>query len=838
MVFLSQVVPAASVKLRELTRHRERIGKTYETVTVLRDAEQKTSRADQVQILYEGLKSLRFSNSPAHPNIANLDNMLERLKCGDASVSQAVLDMWHAKLMDEIEKGRKRADYAWLFGRVLSQWLDEASKSSDKIDLSGSDEGDAEVAELAADGGDLESFLGSLKDLATPVPEGTFDISVVDEVFAGMGSELAKLKASISDFCKPSDKPQPLTATFRVTPEELKSAATVLLRQCLLDHRETAFLRDILASEDLVKEYCGCATILVDGFDEWEWDAKSAKELRVETGKNGKTRAFVHVDVLNALVLQILGIRWSVHLNGALNTFWSALVTSITPSTSSYPNYDSVAYHRRQRRELIFLAALPNSTDAAAQEARRYQSVDAGDDTEGQGGAKARLLEYMAAEVRLGKHAGAPTGRTVVVASDIKNFGPSLPHPLLMKFLETIGVPDRWLSFFRRFLSPTVLIGTPAAPHVVARGVPQSFDLSMLVSELVLFGLDVAVLRATKGAVHLARQHDDIYLWARSDDEALKAWTALTEYLRRCGLEVNSEKSGAVGVPGVRADQQPALPSALPIGPVRWGGLTLQESGEWHLDETVIAAELDGLEKDVARAAGSALGTVNAYNARVTRIQAIARTSVALGVELVEESLKVQSRARAGAGSGEGIVRLVQRMIKETLLKGTAMETEEVPECWIYWPVLAGGLGLKNPAITLTAARAGLLSDKRAKDTSDIASVAEEFFNRTPNAGGDESDSDSDDDKGWEDATNSIGSAYGSLFDAIEPEVPLDTPRQTALTTEFKKFDSDDTLSTPYWNWVLATYGEQMEHVFGTVGLASADVVPAALVKHLKQASE
>ncbi|KAJ3317405.1 hypothetical protein HDU93_004106, partial [Gonapodya sp. JEL0774] len=242
MVVFSKFRSVAAIKLQELQRQRERLNRHYDEAVA--DAAKETKLLSKLASLYSGIKSATFSGAPLHPAIANLENLLERAEW-DPTVTDGVILGWIDSLQMEIQRGRRRAEFAWLFGKILSEWFD-ANSEDEQAKESG---GDEEEFEDLTPNPERDAFVERLTRLAEPVPEKSFDLKVVDEAFGDLSGEfLESLQKSVQTYAKTGISSKLLSG-------ELRAAISSILRDNLVDAKGRTALKDILASDALCNEY-------------------------------------------------------------------------------------------------------------------------------------------------------------------------------------------------------------------------------------------------------------------------------------------------------------------------------------------------------------------------------------------------------------------------------------------------------------------------------------------------------------------------------------------------------------------------------------------------------
>ena len=165
---------------------------------------------------------------------------------------------------------------------------------------------------------------------------------------------------------------------------------------------------------------------------------------------NGKYRVFMDEDVLDALMLHAIGLRWAVQLKQVFTTFfqsraWLQSDRAIPKADKERREYflgeessrssdcNVQSKRRSQYAENYFMTQLPEDLSEGA---RKYDG-DSDDETEklrkGPLETKQSLLHLLITESLL---ATRLHGEFTVIRSDFKWFGPSLPHSSIFAVLR------------------------------------------------------------------------------------------------------------------------------------------------------------------------------------------------------------------------------------------------------------------------------------------------------------------------------------------------------------------------------------------------------------------
>jgi hypothetical protein len=786
-----------AMKLRELHRQRDRLRDAYQT---LADDTQADAGATRLRKLYEGLREIRFAGRPLHPDLANLEVLLFLAEAG--TLSTELLALWEQRLEAELAAGRLRAEFVYLFGALLDEWTRERAADAALLEESRRQRAQLLEAVLASPGSNRhEEALGPL-------------FESMGEALEGLGRRLREARAK--GLLTPVLDSELALVLHRVSGDIYRPASV----------RSAA--RRFWSSEPLRKELADALTLLLAELPSWDWPQEGLTARALWT--RNRWRLYLDEDLPTACLLEVLAERWVGILNRLLGGDAGAsarrarlekLIEIDAPKTI-------IEHERRQLREAEEMLALEyheepgiweeeDAGDDADEEGyrsiyRRRESfqqslrrLHMGGDYDGEyGGDTNRAVMLVNAEVRLAR-AAYPEPPLYVVKVDLEDYYASIPHDVLLTLLARLGVASEDVEFFRRFLSPPIRQGGEVAR--MRRGVPMGHALSGMLAELLMRLLERRVCQEAR--VRIVRLVDDICILSPSKEAARMALQAIDQFCAECGLQVNREKSGAVCIGGPHPEE---LPPALP----RWGMLELNEAGEWGVHPEAFQAHLEQARTRVSGAA-RLLSKVQVYTANSRYLSA----SLSLGAPLGEAHREATTAAvrafhQEFFGPDEGIVAGLCAALRERFALGS---DTPIPEAWIYWPITAGGLGLRNPMIT--AAQYAAAYRERAA----VLPPARRF-------------------PGWDRERNEWSALYGDLLEEIEPQEPKETTAMQALVNDFIARGGELSLGQqqrlqPYWRWVLSTYGPQILERFGTFRFLITELVPLQLIgeQHLQDTS-
>src|SRR5262249_52558796 len=133
-----------------------------------------------------------------------------------------------------------------------------------------------------------------------------------------------------------------------------------------------------------------------------------------------------------------------------------------------------------------------------------------------------------------------------------------------------------------------------------------------------------------------------------------------------------------------------------------------------------------------------------------------------------------------------------------------------LPEAWLCWPITAGGPGLRQPALLAAA-----YAESYAKRT-----LPRVLVERTAD---------------WQRRANDWSRFYVSLLPEVKPAVPEPNKVMETLVNDFISRGSqlsggEQQGLSPYWRWVLYTYGPQILERLGTFRFLFTELVPVQLI--------
>ncbi|EEP79572.1 conserved hypothetical protein [Uncinocarpus reesii 1704] len=777
-------------KLKELSKQQalfeSRKSAVYE------EAAKQTSLEDKVRVLLEGVTRLkgfpddgldttdkeddavlrsggdRVSARHAYWNIRR--DLVQRKF--DSSISDAKLKLFEEELRKQLNFISAKHEHALFFNRLVTEWLtnprnpvpeiakdNNSDVSYEQLERKEAHEQRTEWERLVfeprqTDSAAIEGYLTKLFGQSRLSEQALKDLR-------------KRVKLSSKDF---------LTKDDHFTVDSLKWVIRGVISKDILSPNKVTILREFLVNDEVAQEVADVLNVRMAQLDTWSW---SGQPIMVEMRRhlNGKYRAYMDEDILDAIFLHYIGVKWSITFKELFTAIihshgWKRQSKNIPKDDlerrkyflyeedgENRDNYNIVGERRRAFLETYFMCQLPSDVDSIPV---YNEDSQADDQKKSFVDLKHSLLHLVMAEIWLNK---ALYGEVTVVQSDFRWFGPSLPHTTLLSVLEFFHVPKIWIDFFRRFLdTPLKFVqdGDDGPVRIRKNGVPLSHSISDWLGEVTLFCLDFSVNQNANGLL-LYRLHDDFWFWGQEQDCA-KAWKSVNEFCDVMGLEINHEKTGAARLylnkshkkefsddseSDSNVDQRPdsstvsvTEPASLPRGDIRWGFLKLDEStGRFEVDQSQVDVHIQELRRQLA-ACKSTFSWVQAWNTYMARFISnnFGKPAFCLGrphIEMVLSTLKRIERelfavdGDASPGSAADYLRLA--IAKKFNLS-------ELPDGFFYFPEEYGGLALTNPFVSLISMREGIkttperiLRDAFIAEDKEYAAAKEKYEKQGPN---------------------------------------------------------------------------------------------------------
>lgn len=751
----------------------------------------------------------------------------------DPSFSDEMLQRVANDVTAEIDLIHSKNQHALFFSQLLSEWLAESNQSD-----SGDKEDDNGREEMYKQRETWESIV---------FKEHEVDVNAINEYLNKLFIESSTVSArTIEDIRERLER-----FGTRFSQDEffdnysLEVTGRALLKSGQLIEEKANTLTDLLNNKDVSQEVCDVLNMRLANFDNWDWSL-DAVPLIMRRQLNGKYRVYMDSDLLDALLVEFVGRKWSVEFRGAVRGFirtdaWSTKQANRLSNTDivrrehyldegrTVLSRKSIAVNRRNMYAAdYFMQMLPESfydvsdNYNSEQESDAY-SVDSTSQKKNQ--PHNTLIHLMLTEAIINTTIHNDFS---VVFSDFKWFGPSLPHATIKTVLKFFGIPDAWLSFFTRFLEVPVKFNNQDGADVTATrrkcGVPMNHVLSDFFGEAVLFCLDYAVNKYGDGTI-LYRLHDDFWIWGTHSD-VTSSWDAVLKFVNVFGLEINEEKTGSAQV----GESNNTNSSNLPQGDVTWGMLKFDPAKcRFAVDQSLVYQHIKEFKLQL-ESRHSLLSWIKAYNSYMAFfLRNCGQPAMCFEEQHVDMVLQTISKVETALFPEHGsCIKYLQHIIFNKF------NISDMPEGFFYFPFRDGGVELLNPYIKLLTLKDGI--DKTVKELVDDVLSREkaeyqQLKNKYQENGGKHSfRSDiinADEFMPFEEFIRfreQKSTAFGTLYSQLMAE-----PNQRSVWSTLLNNHTDD----PYWLWIYQLYTARVEEKFGSSSMLQEGSASLGVLKFL-----
>ncbi|EFW16397.1 hypothetical protein D8B26_005736 [Coccidioides posadasii str. Silveira] len=648
----------------------------------------------------------------------------------DSSISDSRLEQSEEELRRQLDFISAKYEHALFFNRLVTEWLSSPRNPVPEV-TSGNSNTSYESLERK------EAHEQRVKWEALVFEPQQTDSAEIERYLTNLFKQSRLSEQALKDLrrqVKLSSK-EFLAKDDHFTVQSLKWAIRGVISKDILAREKVAILREFLVNDAVAQEVADVLNVRMAQLDTWSW---SCSPIPVEMRRhlNGKYRAYMDEDILDAIFLHYIGVKWSIKFKELFSVIfnshaWKRQSTNIPKRDlerrkyflyeqdgASRDEHNIVGARRKSFMENYFMCQLPADADSIPV---YNEDADADDQKKSFIDLKHSLLHLVMAEIWLNK---ALYGDVTIVQSDFRWFGPSLPHTTLLSVLKFFHVPQVWLDFFKRFLEAPLRFvqnGDSGPVRIRKNGAPLSHTISDWLGETLLFCLDFSVNQHADGLL-LYRLHDDFWFWGQ-EQTCAKAWKAVNEFCTVMGLEINDEKSGTARLHGGKRrfsgdtegepEQSPStistdLPATLPNGDIRWGFLKLDErTGRFEVDQSQVDTHIQELRRQLG-ACKSIFSWVQAWNTYMARFISnnFGKPALCLGrphIEMVLSTLKrIESELFVVDGDGSSPGSAANHL---RLAISKKFNISNLPDGFFYFPEEYGGLALMNPFVSLIATR-------------------------------------------------------------------------------------------------------------------------------------
>ncbi|CAI7612276.1 unnamed protein product [Penicillium pancosmium] len=694
-------------KIHELEKQRD----AYE----LRKVEALTG-ADQCPTLRERVEHLLVSTRKLLPvlnrdaEISNIEHWVDQARF-DSSIPTQKLEGFEKYLRNKLEPHSRKLQLADLYSRLLTEWMNPPSAEKKSPETASGEADDFLVVE--------ERQKQRLQQLCDQFE---------DMVFKSLETDPSEIEAFL-DALFPGEEQKQLLKNFRdqvsratvsiweqedpFTVDSLSACIRGIQCEEIVTDEKQETLKHFVNNKVALSEIADVLNMRYADLDNWDWHTgEEGVPVLPRQQLNGKYRIWMDDDILETIFVEHICIKLCNDLKSALTYLISdermfnfvqghKMTKNDKIRRRYYAKYEASGSTAQKRREdyfkNFFLAAMPEEEDTLGNRFGGYDDDPETHESSAPKSVKQKLLRKIVTETLLERHLN---GEAAVIQTDLQC--------TVYAFLAYAGFSDRWINFFRKYLETPLNMDQSfeghekLGPRKRRRGIPIAHASEKLIGELILFFMDLAVNKGT--GMLLYRLHDDIWLSGKPD-KCVKAWDIMQNFAKITGLEFNRHKSGSayLGESWMRREAIPRLPE----GPVRIGFLMLDiSSGEWVIDHSQVDAHVRQLKTQLDQC-NSIISWIRTWNSCIGRFfkNTFGEPAYCFGRPHIDAILSTYEKMHKTIfeTAEDPTQCTVTGFLRQKI--ESRFGTPDVPDAFFYLPEKLGGLGLRNPFISISLIR-------------------------------------------------------------------------------------------------------------------------------------
>ena len=723
-------------KARELDKQR----KAYEAGRndLLQTTKVRPNAHERIDLILSALVNDLQPQASKDPLVANISRWMQQARY-DSSITEEMLTGFEKHLLQRLKTRSSKLALADLYSRLLMEWVNALS-GKDKDGNVNTRAAEDATARSPSEGGyevvddrqkqRLQQLCDQFESAVfEPLETNEEDINVF---FSGLFPEdedkkaLQNLRTSVGD---ETTEQWEMEEPFNTT--SLSACIRGLLTEDLLSEEKHAMLKSFLNNEVALNEIADVLNFRYADLKNWDWHAgDTGIPVLPRQQLNGKYRIWMDEDVLQTIFVQYIGIKLCNRIKAILREFVSTSGMwqwSLGPKITEQEILRRKYYlgserlpgglENKRKDEFInqyLLSQLPTTQESLFEQGGGYDDDDYSDDddesedsSEGMketGNVKQKLLRKIVTETLLHRQL---YGEGAVIQSDLKWYGTSLSHNTIFAVMRFVGFSENWITFFRKYLESPLNMDQSSAgreqkgPRIRRRGIPMAHASEKLLGELVLFFMDLAVNRET--GMLLYRLHDDLWLCGEPA-KCARAWEVMNEYAQVAGLEFNKGKTGSVYLADTKDS---GIASRLPQGPVTFGFLQLDEqSGDWVIDQTQVDAHVQQLQTQLDNCDNVVISWIRTWNSCIGRFfkNTFGQPANCFGRPHIESILATYEKMNRTLFKNSNATTVTDHL-RHMICSRFEVKDMHIPDAFFFLPEELGGLGLRNPFISILLVR-------------------------------------------------------------------------------------------------------------------------------------
>ena len=327
-LFSHTLLEITTAKLEQLAKKRD----TFESrhADVVARVHKEPNDLEKIKILSNGLKHVfsvaiaegevirgSTSNPRLEIDLKNFDYFLAQANY-DPSISTQSVRQWQEALTRHLDVQSLKYLYADLYGRLTTEWL---SSKQRVIPQASKEDMDTDDYEKISGPNRIESRLKweqSVFEAADVSRESI--LAMLRGIFERPDDDSKKFAEALKELRNNvKDAERTLANPGNFSLSSLKWTINSLVSSDLLTEEKRTVLKGFLENSIILGEIADVLNMRMSALDEWSWGEVVHLEERRQL--SGSFNIYMHEDILQAIFLQFIGIKWSVALKRAFTTF-------------------------------------------------------------------------------------------------------------------------------------------------------------------------------------------------------------------------------------------------------------------------------------------------------------------------------------------------------------------------------------------------------------------------------------------------------------------------------------------------------------------------------------
>lgn len=336
-VFSSTLQDITTTKLSELSRRRTIF--EDQKASLLTVAQLQTNQKQRLAILVDGLKQCFavktakrkrgdgsggpgriITGSTDDPRLEvmlkNFERFLEQARY-DPSVSPKLLSDWEQSLLKHLDVQSLKYQYAALYGQLVTEWLstEEGKAPEDTVMVTMEESEDESHAARDKSRAEWEELVFEPLEI-----DPATIMSYLNNLFGqnGLNKQATKALSALRKEVEAFEIRLSSPGQFNIG--VLRWVINGLLNSGLLSDEKNAVLKDFLNSPVILTEVADVLNMRMATFHTWSWETEVPIEQRRHL--TGAFHIYIDEDLLQAIFLQFIGVKWSVFFKEAFTNFF------------------------------------------------------------------------------------------------------------------------------------------------------------------------------------------------------------------------------------------------------------------------------------------------------------------------------------------------------------------------------------------------------------------------------------------------------------------------------------------------------------------------------------